>query len=153
MSPFQLLPLLALTAVYIGCGREQGLPAGDTGASGGLDPVQLTDTNFQREVLESNVPVLVDMWAPWCQPCIAMKPTIRRVAEELAGQAKVAELNVDENPFIKEKYKVDRYPMLLIFVDGVEVKRVVGLKTKEDLIEALRTATSEESDTDEGRPL
>ena len=144
MRPLYLLPLLVFSAVYAGCGRERGLPTRDTGTRGGVDPVQLTDTNFQREVLESNVPVLVDMWAPWCQPCVAMKPTVRQLAEELAGQVKVAELNIDENPFIKEKYKVDRYPMLLIFVDGVEVKRVVGLKSKEDLIEALRTATSEE---------
>ena len=145
MRALYLLPLLVLSAVYIGCGREQGMPTEDTRPLGGVDPVQLTDTNFQREVLESDVPVLVDMWAPWCQPCIAMKPTIRGLAEELVGQVKVAELNVDENPFIKEKYKVDRYPMLLVFVDGVEVKRLIGLKSKEELIEALRTATSEGS--------
>ncbi|MDV6031440.1 MAG: thiol reductase thioredoxin [Phycisphaera sp. RhM] len=97
----------------------------------------MTDETFQREVIESELPVLVDMWAPWCQPCIAMKPTIRELSSELSGKAKVAELNIGQNPFIKEKYNVDKYPMLLIFADGIEVQRLVGTQGREELLEAL----------------
>ena len=77
------------------------------------------------------------MWAPWCQPCIAMKPTIQRLASELSGDVKVAELNIEENPFIQQKYDIDKYPMLLIFVDGIEVQRLVGSETHEQLLDAL----------------
>jgi thioredoxin-like negative regulator of GroEL len=71
-----------------------------------------------------------------------MKPTIRELAQELAGKVKVAELNVDENAFVQEKYEVDRYPMLLIFINGVEAERLVGQKSKLELIEALNAVDS-----------
>lgn len=67
-----------------------------------------------------------------------MKPTIRELAAELSGEAKVAEVNIEENPFIKEKYNIDKYPMLLIFVDGKEAERLVGLKSKKYLNDALQ---------------
>ena len=88
-------------------------------------------------MIESELPVLVDMWAPWCGQCIEMKPTLQLVTEELNGQAKVAELNIDENPFIKEKYGIDRYPTLLIFQNGEEVDRLSGEKSESELLEAL----------------
>lgn len=127
--------LIILTIGVAGCGRT---PTKTVVSRSPVEPIQLTDANFQAEVLESELPVLVDMWAPWCQPCIAMKPTIGQLASELSGKVKVAELNIEENPFIKEKYNVDKYPMLLIFVDGKEVERLVGLKSKGELNNALR---------------
>lgn len=126
--------LLTLFAIFqTGCdSRIADKPLGDSQADG-IQPVQLTDANFHKEVIESDLPVMVDMWAPWCGPCIEMKPTIRLLAVELAGQVKVAELNIEENPFITEKYAVDRYPTLLIFVDGEEVERLVGKKALPEL--------------------
>lgn len=143
-----LLPLTVCAIGIIGCGQSSepetshsGLP----GSPGGIAPVQLTDANFQQKVLQSDVPVLVDMWAPWCQPCIAMKPTIRELAEELQGEAIVGDLNIDENPFIRQKYNIDKYPMLLIFVDGKEVARIVGLKTLDELHTAVSVHTTTQS--------
>lgn len=136
-----ILPLLALQILTAGCKRDPGTLTSPVSEQASGPVVVLTDANFQHEVLESDQPVLVDMWAPWCQPCIAMKPTMRELAEELTGKVKVAELNINEHPFIKEKYEVDRYPMLLIFNDGVEVKRLIGLQSKQELVEALRVST------------
>lgn len=138
MRLIYMLSLVALCAVCIGCGPEERSPGEDIRVPRVIAPTHVTDANFQTEVLDSDKTVLVDMWAPWCQPCIDMKPTIRELAQELAGQVKVVELNVNENPFIQEKYKVDRYPMLLIFVEGKEVERLIGLKSKEELNNALR---------------
>ena len=128
----------ALGLIQFGCGYRKSEIKSASLLSKGPDPIQLTDANFQQEVIDSDIPVLVDMWAPWCQPCIAMKPTIRELASEMAGQVKVGELNIDENLFIKQKYSVNKYPMLLIFVDGFEVQRIIGLQSKEELIDALR---------------
>lgn len=142
MSPIHFLLLVAPCAVCIGCGREQRSPKQDIRIPSVSAPTHVTDANFDTEVLESDKTVLVDMWAPWCQPCIDMKPTVRELAQGLTGKVKVAELNVDENPFIQEKYEVDRYPMLLIFINGVEVERLVGQKSKLELIEALNAVDS-----------
>ena len=120
MKATSLVLLMVLTIAVTGCGQSP-LPEPSV-TRPDVKPVHLTDTNFQAEVLESEVPVLVDMWVPWCQPCIAMKPTLRQIASELTGKVKVSELNIEENPFTKQKYDVDRYPMLLVFLDGKEVE-------------------------------
>ena len=137
-NQFLLMVVAALGLIQFGCGYRKSEIKSESLLSKGPDPIQLTDANFQQEVIDSDIPVLVDMWAPWCQPCIAMKPTIRELASEMAGQVKVGELNIDENLFIKQKYSVNKYPMLLIFVDGFEVQRIIGLQSKEELIDALR---------------
>lgn len=142
MKAASLLLLMVLTIVLTGCGQSP--PPGPSVARPGVEPFHLTDVNFQAEVLESEVPVLVDMWAPWCQPCIAMKPTLRQLASGLSGKVKVAELNVEENPFIKHKYDVDKYPMLLVFVNGNEVQRLVGAKSREELLAVLSDHVAEE---------
>ena len=132
-----LLVTVTMAVVVGGCNRSTLAPSDARTQRSENGPVKLTDDNFQREVLKSDLPVLVDMWAPWCQPCIAMKPTIRKLASEFSGVVKVAELNIEESPFIKQKYNVDKIPMLLIFVDGNEVQRLVGAKSREDLLAAL----------------
>ena len=137
MRTICLLTFGVLSAAMFGCDRSESPATDEKVRLSGVTPVELTDANFQREVIESEFPVLVDMWAPWCQPCIALKPTIRELASELSGEVKVAELNIEQNPFIKEKYHIDKYPMLLIFVDGKEVERLVGLKSKEYLNDAI----------------
>ncbi len=140
-NPLLRIAVVTLALIQSGCGRRNSEINSEILYSKDLNPIQLTDVNFQQEVIDSDIPVLVDMWAPWCQPCIAMKPTIRELASEMTGQVKVGELNIDENLFIKQKYNVNKYPMLLIFVDGIEVQRIVGLQSKEDLMDALRDAT------------
>lgn len=103
-------------------------------------PIQLTDTNFQQEVIDSEMPVLVEMWAPWCRVCTEMKPDIHKLTRSLQGTVRVAELNVDDNAFVKAKYGIDSYPTLLIFDHGVEIKRLTGLKTIEELQTEIVTA-------------
>ena len=122
---------LLLAAVMAGCQRPT--PHTDANVGDQSAVIRLTDDNFQSEVIESDLPVLVDMWAPWCGPCIEMKPTIEEFAAEIKGIAKVGALNVDENPFVTEKYEIDKYPTLILFEGGVEVKRVYGKKTLEQL--------------------
>ena len=132
------LLLIVLSIAQSGCDSGVVEKPMDEAYASGIVPVQLTDANFQAEVIESDLSVLVDMWAPWCQPCIEMKPALRDLASDLLGQVKVAELNIDENLFIKQKYNVEQYPTLLIFVDGVEVHRTIGLQSKLELLEVLK---------------
>lgn len=123
--------LLLLAAVIAGCQRPT--PQTDANIGDQAAVIRLTDDNFQNEVIESDLPGLVDMWAPWCGPCIEMKPTIEEFAAEIKGTAKVGALNVDENPFLSEKYEIDKYPTLILFDGGAEIKRVYGKKTLEQL--------------------
>ncbi len=93
----------------------------------------VTDNNFQAEVLESDVPVLVDFWAPWCGPCRAVAPVVEEIAGEKAGQLKVSKLNTDENQQTAIKYNVLSIPTLIVFKNGEEVKRVTGAYPKKRL--------------------
>lgn len=144
MKSSLLMLLVAFTIVVFGCQQPRPQPSSSLG---GAEPVQLTDANFHNEVIENDAPVLVDMWAPSCQPCIAMKPTVRELATELQGVAKVGELNVEENEFIRQKYGIDMYPMLLVFVGGREVERLVGTPTRDTLLAAVLNCRDEQSDS------
>ena len=101
--------------------------------------VKLNEENFEREVLESSEPVLVDFWADWCQPCHAMAPAIEDLASEFEGSGKVGKLDVEENPALAEQFSIHSIPSLLFFEDGKEVDRVTGVVSKEVLAEKLNT--------------
>ena len=87
---------------------------------------KFTSADFEKEVLQSDKPVLVDFFADWCGPCKMMAPVVEQLAEELEGKAKVGKLNIDENMDIAEKYRVMNIPTFLIFKDGQEKERIVG---------------------------
>ena len=96
-----------------------------------------TDDNFEAEVLNSNEPALVDFWAPWCGPCRMQGPIVEKLAEAMEGKAKVGKLNVDESPAIAARYGVSGIPTLIIFKDGEEAERMVGLQSEDVLTEKL----------------
>ena len=95
--------------------------------------IKLSTENFEKEVLKSEKPVLVDFYADWCGPCNAMAPVIEELAKELEGKVKVGKINVDENPDIAVEYNVMSIPTLIVFKNGKEEKRLVGLRNKEEL--------------------
>jgi thioredoxin 1 len=97
----------------------------------------VTDKNFQEEVLKADLPVLVDFWAPWCQPCKIVGPIVEELAGEYTGKLKVGKLNVDENPEAAGNFGVMSIPTLMIFKGGQPVKTVVGAQGKEVLKKAI----------------
>lgn len=102
--------------------------------------IEFTDANFESEVLGSEVPVLVDFWAPWCGPCQMMGPIVDDLAKEMGPAAKVGKLNVDENSQAASQYGIMSIPALKIFKGGQVVKEFVGVQSKEVLAEALKSA-------------
>ena len=94
---------------------------------------KFTSADFEKEVLQSDKPVLVDFFADWCGPCKMMATVVEQLAEELEGKAKVGKLNIDENMDIAEKYRVMNIPTFLIFKDGQEKERIVGAVSKNEL--------------------
>jgi len=98
----------------------------------------ITEENFEKEVLKSEVPVLVDFWAPWCGPCKIMGPIIEEVAKELEGKpVKIGKMNADDNNETPGKYGIMSIPTIIIFKNGQPVDQMVGVQAKEKLIEKL----------------
>lgn len=102
--------------------------------------MELNDKNFEEKVLKSDKVALVDFWAPWCGPCQMMGPVIEDTAKEAGDKAIVAKLNVDENPETAQKYGVMSIPTLIIFKGGEIVKQLVGVQSKETLLEEIKNA-------------
>jgi len=99
--------------------------------------VEVTDARFEEQVLSSPVPVLLDVWAPWCVPCRGMEPVIEELASSLTGRVRVAKLNIDRSPQATARLRIQGVPTVIVFKDGHEVSRMVGARGKGDLMRAL----------------
>jgi thioredoxin 1 len=95
--------------------------------------VEITDANYEQEVLQSKVPVMVDLWAEWCGPCRMIAPIVDEIAEEYAGKVKVGKFDTDANRQTATQLGIQAIPTLLFFKDGQIVKKLVGLQAKKDL--------------------
>lgn len=92
---------------------------------------EVYDSSFERDVLQSAQPVLVDFWAPWCAPCRMLAPTVEAVAEKYAGTARVVKMNVDDNPNTSQRFGIKGIPTLILFKGGKEEERVVGATSRD----------------------
>jgi len=102
-----------------------------------MKPVEITDDNFSAEVVNSDIPVLIDFWAVWCGPCIMIAPTIDELASEYSGKIKVGKIDIDKNPSVPVKFGIRSIPTFLIFKDGKVVDQIVGAVPKPMLVEKL----------------
>lgn len=115
------------------CGRCKTPLPGDE------EPLAITDANFSTHVEQSPLPVLVDMWAPWCGPCRMIAPVVEQIAREMNGKLRVGKMNVDENPATSERFQIRSIPALLIFKGGRLVDQIIGAQPKTEILRRLST--------------
>jgi thioredoxin 1 len=131
MNHLKFALLIVPLVVAVSACREQG---------GTLTPHVVTTQNWENEVVKSDKPVFVDFWADWCGPCKAIAPAVEEVAFDYQDRVKTAKIDIDANPEIPERYKVEVYPTFIVFKDGKEVARQEGAGTKADLTAFLDDA-------------
>lgn len=107
------------------------------------EPIHVTDATFEKSVMQSSVPVIVDFWAPWCTPCKAVAPMLEKIAKDYAGQLIVAKVNTDENPQYAMKHEVQGIPTMLFIAKGKVIHRQVGALPES----ILRTAVDQFMET------
>lgn len=99
--------------------------------------IQLTDDTFEKEVVQSPQPVLVDFWAPWCGPCRMLAPLVEELAKEYTGKVRVAKINTDEHPNAASRFRISAIPTLLFFKGGKVVEQLVGVHSKAEIKKTL----------------
>jgi thioredoxin 1 len=102
--------------------------------------IEINETNFEKEVLSSDKPVLVDFWAPWCGPCKMLSPVIEEIASEYNGKAKVFKVNTDENMSLSTKFQITSIPCLILFKNGEVLNKIVGFRSKGDIEKLINSA-------------
>jgi thioredoxin 1 len=120
-------------ALVLGCGKKSEENIAEkriehqTGSKEQAKPIEVRDDNFESEVLKSDIPVLVDFWAPWCRPCLIAAPVLEKIAQQYQGRLKVCKLNVDEARQTAMKYGIRSIPTLNIYKDGKVVDQMIGV--------------------------
>jgi thioredoxin len=107
------------------------------GVRASSEVVEVTDARFEEQVLASSLPVLLDVWAPWCVPCRGMEPVIEELASALSGRVRVAKLNLDRSPQAAARLRIQGVPTVILFKGGHEVARMIGARGKSELMRAL----------------
>ena len=100
----------------------------------------IKDENFEQEVIKSDIPTLVDFWAPWCGPCLMVAPVVEELADKYKGQVKMTKINVDENPMVAQMFQIMSIPTLMVFKGGEVVGKIIGFRGKEPLEELIKKA-------------
>ncbi len=100
--------------------------------------LEVTDTTFDQEVKNSNIPVVIDFWAPWCGPCRALAPVIDELAQEYQGKVKVCKVNTDENMKTAQEFRISGIPSLIFFQNGQPVEQLVGVQKKSTLVDKMK---------------
>lgn len=137
------LALVLTTIVWIlaGCDTHSAISTVSRGTvTSDVEPshaVRLTEYNFDRHILNSTRPVLVDFWASWCTPCLNMAPVIKQLADDFEGRAVVGKVDIDAQPEIAERFRIERIPVVLVFQNGQLVDRLEGASSKAELAHRL----------------
>jgi thioredoxin 1 len=103
-------------------------------------PVEVTDADFEAQVIKSDKAVLVDFWAPWCAPCRMVGPIVEELAEDMQDTIKVCKVNVDNNPIVAQTYEVRAIPTLILYVGGKPAARLVGVRPRADIEKEIQAA-------------
>ncbi|MBR2843540.1 MAG: thioredoxin [Lachnospiraceae bacterium] len=103
-----------------------------------MSEIVLTNQNFESEVMQSDIPVLVDFWAVWCGPCKMLAPIVAEIAQEYEGKVKVGKVNVDDEPALAGRFGISSIPTLILFKNGQQAAVSVGVRPKEELVQMLQ---------------
>jgi thioredoxin 1 len=109
------------------------------------EPIHINEASFERAVIQSPVPVVVDFWAPWCGPCKMIAPLLDEIAKESGGRFRVAKVNIDDDPALQQRFAIRGVPTLLFFSGGQRRDQIVGVEAKKAIVEKLENLLSKET--------